>query len=162
MSRCRSSEYSGKNAWADSVNNPNKSVQSVEFEAVKKFDSSISQENYRNGQFSTPGTLFFYSGHLWVGGFCSRILFPKFSFPDFVPGGSWWDRKYDLKRPPEYKTEDKGDSFKDFINRHCGGEENLFQPVNGQSALEYAGLQGAESIGQSLSGIQRKIFKLWR
>ena len=78
----------------------------------------------------------------------------------FVPGfRSWWDRKYDLKRPPEYKTEDKGDSFKDFINRHCGGEENLFQPVNGQSALEYAGLNGAESIGQSLSGIQRNIFK---
>ena len=67
--------------------------------------------------------------------------------------------KYDQKRPPDYKTEDKGDSFKDFINRHCGGEENLFQPVNGQSALEYAGLAGAESIGQSLSGIQRNIFQ---
>merc|ERR1712151_956904 len=51
--------------------------------------------------------------------------------------------------PPEYKsTIDKGDSFKDFINRHCGGEENLFQPVNGVSALEFAGLKGAESIGQ--------------
>ena len=48
---------SGKNAWEDSVNNPNISVQSVEFEAVKKFDSSISQENYRNGQFSITGTL---------------------------------------------------------------------------------------------------------
>ena len=42
----------------------------------------------------------------------------------------------------------------------AGGEENLFQPVNGQSALEYAGLNGAESIGQSLSGIQRNIFEI--
>ena len=39
----------GKNAWADSINAPNKSVQSIEFEAVKKFDSSFSQDNYRNG-----------------------------------------------------------------------------------------------------------------
>ena len=84
-----------------------------------------------------------------------------FELEDFFPGFcSRRDQKYDLKRPPEYKTEDKGDSFKDFINRHCGGEENLFQPVNGQSALEYAGLNGAESIGQSLSGIQRNIFQI--
>ena len=40
---------SGVNAWANSVNSPNKSVQSIEFEAVKKFDSSISHDNYRNG-----------------------------------------------------------------------------------------------------------------
>ena len=31
------------------MNVPNKSAQPVEFEAVKKFDSSISQDNYRNG-----------------------------------------------------------------------------------------------------------------
>ena len=67
---------------------------------------------------------------------------------------------YDHKRPPEYKTEEKGDSFSEFINRHCGGEQNLFQPVNGQSALEYAGLNGAQSISQSLSGIQRNRYFL--
>ena len=40
--------FLGVNAWENSVNVPNKTVP-VEFEAVKKFDSSISQDNYRNG-----------------------------------------------------------------------------------------------------------------
>ena len=41
-----------------------------------------------------------------------------------------------LKRPPEYKTEDKTDSLADFINRHVE-EGPLFGKQVGKSVLDF-------------------------
>ena len=41
-----------------------------------------------------------------------------------------------LKRPPDYKTEDKTDSLADFINRHVE-EGPLFGKQVGKSALDF-------------------------
>ena len=45
----------------------------------------------------------------------------------------------------------------DFINRHCG-DEKLFKPKQGQSALEYAGLNDLKEVSKSLSGVQRNEY----